>query len=65
MNAFCFDLDGTVTREEIKAQEIIYRIKLQKKLVDFIKGNPDNCFIVTGNLDVWVSKLMERLGCGL
>jgi phosphoserine phosphatase len=107
--AFCFDLDGTLTREEILPQiarnvglfeeiDILTNItmqglitfdksfKLRVKLLstipisvvektvsqividpllqDFIRQNPENCFIATGNLDVWVGGFIrEHYGC--
>lgn len=105
---FAFDLDGTVTKEEILpilAQElgiyeemklltkltlngiidfrssfklrfcilnsipldivhdIVENIRLDEQIEDFIKQNNDNCAIITGNLDVWIKPLAERLGC--
>jgi phosphoserine phosphatase len=105
---FCFDLDGTVTRQEIlpalaseialteemalltsltikgsipfessfrlrcrllrevpvsRVREIIADIALSPAIVSFIQENRDRCAIVTGNLDVWVGGLIERLGC--
>jgi len=107
--AFCFDLDGTVTSQEIlprlskemdlfdeitvlttatmqgllpfsssfklrikllgqisisRVNEIILDIQLQPKVRDFIIRNKERSFIVTGNLDVWVDKLIaKKLGC--
>ena len=42
--------------------EIISNIPLHDKLAEFIKENSERCYIVTGNLDVWISGLMEKLG---
>lgn len=106
--AFCFDLDGTVTQEEIlpllsqeiglfeemqvlteatikgvipfdrsfklrcrllseipisRVQNIIARVLLHLKIVEFITHHRKNCFILTGNLDVWIKLLTERIGC--
>lgn len=107
--AICFDLDGTVTKQEIlplisKELGIFEEInlltqitlkglipfqnsfKLRVKLLDsiaisvvkkivsstlidphiqqFIETHADQCYIVTGNLDVWVEELIEQqLGC--
>lgn len=106
--AFCFDLDGTLTKEEILpilAKEIdlfeeisalteatiqgilpfeksfLLRCRLlesislnivnaiikdvprYKKIEEFINNNPENCFIVTGNLDIWIESLMEEIKC--
>lgn len=104
---FLFDLDSTITREEIlptianeigKGEEMrfltestmmgeipfeesfrarveilssvpvsnvvprVKNIKLNNKLVDFIRKNKDICYIVTGNLDVWIEGLMQEMG---
>lgn len=106
--AYCFDLDGTVTRDEIlpvlskeidlyeemlalteatikglipfrrsfllrcrllseipvsKVQAIISKITLHEEIVKFIHKNRENCFIITGNLDVWVKPLADYLKC--
>ncbi len=42
--------------------EIVANVPLNDKLVEFIKENAERCYIVTGNLDVWISGLMDRLG---
>lgn len=105
---FCFDLDGTITKQEIlpiiaseagiheeiealtkatisgvipfkqsfllrtrllkevpvsKVQEICRGIELNNQIVDFIKSNLNDCCIITGNLDKWISKLVDRIGC--
>lgn len=44
-------------------QDIIYHAKLFKKIESFITNNRDNCFIVTGNLNVWIEPLMKKIGC--
>lgn len=107
--AFCFDLDGTVTREEVLpiiaselglveeigfltdmtirgqipfdmsfrlrcrllagikvdlVSKIVEGVPLDKAIVRFIQENRGRCYVVTGNLDVWVSGLMRLLGCG-
>ncbi|MDJ0927414.1 MAG: HAD family phosphatase [Gammaproteobacteria bacterium] len=106
--AFCFDLDGTITSEEIlpllareldiedeirtltdatirglivfessfklrirllrdlslsTARDIVSGVRLQQDVVDFIQRNSDDCFIVTGNLDVYIGGLADRIGC--
>ncbi|TWI02884.1 HAD superfamily phosphoserine phosphatase-like hydrolase/P-type E1-E2 ATPase [Luteimonas cucumeris] len=42
---------------------IIAEIPLDPRLLDFVTRNPEDCFVVTGNLDLWVGPLIERLGC--
>lgn len=42
--------------------DIIYNTKLNEKIADFIRKHKDRCYIVTGNLDIFVISLMKRLG---
>lgn len=41
---------------------IVSDIPLNIAIVDFIMKNRDRCYIVTGNLDVWISGLMKKIG---
>ena len=41
---------------------IVAEIPLNEAIVDFIANNHDRCYVVTGNLDIWISGLMQRLG---
>ncbi|MCX4353381.1 MAG: HAD-IB family phosphatase [Lachnospiraceae bacterium] len=104
---FLFDLDSTITRQEIlptiarevgvyeqmskltessmrgeipfkqsflqrvellkqvpvsQVQDIVAHIDLNERLVDFIKEYKNRSYIVTGNLDVWIDRLIEKLG---
>lgn len=104
---FLFDLDSTVTRQEIlptiakkigiyekmcsltdstmrgeipfkqsflqriellsdipvsEVRRMVAEIELNNKLVEFIKANKDRCYIVTGNLDVWIEDLVKEIG---
>ena len=43
-------------------QEIILQVPLHQKLVQFIQEHREDCYVVTGNLDVWICRLMEKLG---
>ena len=36
---------------------------LYSKIVNFIQENKENCYIATGNLDCWIDKLCNRIGC--
>lgn len=109
--AFCFDLDGTLTSEEILPQiarhlqlydeidlltnitmqglisfdksfklrvkllssvpisevkQIVSKINFDAKLSEFVRSNKEHCYIVTGNLDVWVDSFVaEHYGCKL
>ncbi len=43
-------------------QQIINNIPLNEHLIQFIQENRQRCYIVTGNLDIWISALMKRIG---
>lgn len=45
-----------------KVNEIIANIPLNPNICEFIEKNKDRCYVVTGNLDVWISGLMETMG---
>jgi HAD superfamily phosphoserine phosphatase-like hydrolase len=47
-----------------EVRDIVAEVELSPAVVDFIVENRDRCFVVTGNLDVWVAPIIERLGCG-
>ena len=104
---FLFDLDATVTKEEIlpalaeqvglleemremtektmrgeipfqssflarvkmlktipvsRVAEIVEKIPLNEELVQFIRTHASRCYIVTGNIDVWIEELIKRIG---
>lgn len=49
-----------VSVSTIKA--VIADIPLNEKLADFIRENKERCYMVTGNLDVWIEGLLPKLG---
>lgn len=104
---FLFDLDATVTKEEIlpalaeqvgllekmremtektmrgeipfqssflarvemlktipvsRVAEIVEKTPLNEELSQFIRTHASRCYIVTGNIDVWIEKLIKRIG---
>ena len=42
--------------------DIVANIPLHEELVGFIREHAEDCYIVTGNLDVWIGALVERIG---
>lgn len=42
--------------------QMIGEIYLNEKLIDFIRKNQERCYVVTGNLDVWVEGMMKNIG---
>lgn len=47
-----------------QVQDIVSHIELNERLVQFIQKYKNRSYIVTGNLDVWIDSLMEKLGMG-
>lgn len=105
---FAFDLDGTVTKQELlpliagelgllsemrlltrltldgtlnfeesfrlrcailqsipisRVQEIVAEVELNEEIAEFIASRTGDCFIVTGNLDLWIQPILGRLKC--
>lgn len=44
-----------------EVSEIVANIPLNNAIANFIVENKERCYVVTGNLDVWISKLMNNL----
>ena len=44
------------------ARAIVSRAPLHEKIAAFIRENPQRCIILTGNLDVWIMPIIEKLG---
>lgn len=45
-----------------EVNEIVSEIPLNPYITDFITANCERCYVVTGNLDIWISGLMNKLG---
>ncbi len=45
-----------------KIQNIVANIELNEEIVGFIKEYRSRVYIVTGNLDVWIEKLIKKIG---
>lgn len=41
---------------------MVAEIPLNREIANFIIDNKDRCYVVTGNLDIWISGLMKKLG---
>ena len=46
-----------------KIAEIMSTVELDEDIAEFIRENKNRCVIVTGNLDYWVTPIIEKLGC--
>ena len=44
-------------------QNTLEKVELFERVCEFIRENKDDCIVVTGNLDVWVEKIIARIGC--
>lgn len=54
------DLLKSISVQDIN--EYISNIPLNEAIVSFINEYSDRCYVVTGNLDVWISGLMKKIG---
>lgn len=45
-----------------EVNRMIGEIQLNELLVEFVKKNQERCYVVTGNLDVWIADLMKKIG---
>ena len=45
-----------------RTRSVVLRAPLHKKIAAFIRENPQRCIILTGNLDVWIAPIIEKLG---
>lgn len=44
-----------------RVQDIAARVPLFEGIAAFIRSRPEDCFIVTGNLDVWIEKAARKV----
>lgn len=44
-------------------RRIIANAPLDPHILGFIHENRQDCFILTGNLDIWIAPIIERIGC--
>ncbi len=52
---------GSLPVSEIN--DLLSNVSLSKKIYQFIQDNKDDCIIATGNLDIWVEKLIKKIAC--
>ena len=45
----------------MEVNQVISAIPLNQHIAEFIKNNRERCYVVTGNLNVWISGLMKNL----
>lgn len=45
-----------------EVNQMVSEIPLNEEIARFIKENADRCYVLTGNLDVWITDLMNKIG---
>ena len=45
-----------------RVRSVVSRAPLHEEIAAFIRKNPQRCIILTGNLDVWIMPIIEKLG---
>lgn len=45
-----------------ETRAMVTEIPLNENIAKFIRENHDRCYVVTGNLDIWICDLMRKLG---
>lgn len=54
---------GQIPVERVRA--IVATVPLHPTVLAFVAARPQECFLVTGNLDIWIAPIAERCGCRL
>ena len=52
---------GTLPVSEV--DDLLGQVPLYPLVHQFIKDHPENCAVVTGNLDCWCRQLNSKVGC--
>ena len=52
---------GQVPVERI--HQILSDVPLDPHVLEFIRANAERCFVLTGNLDIWIEPMKARVGC--
>lgn len=42
---------------------LLANVPLHKGVIDFIQAHKENCIVATGNLECWIDKLAQNIGC--
>ena len=48
-----------------KVRQLVSNVPLDENISNFIRDRSSDCYIVTGNLDIWIEPLIEKLGCSV
>lgn len=60
-NSFLSRVEMLKTIPVSKVAGIVENIPLNEEIVKFISENSEDCYIATGNIDVWIEKLINRI----
>ncbi len=52
---------GQIALERVR--QVVSEVPLDEDVSQFIQDRAADCFIATGNLDIWVEPLVDKLGC--
>lgn len=52
---------GQINPEVI--QKVVANVPLDEQVLAFINDRREDCFILTGNLDIWIRPILDRCGC--
>ena len=52
---------GSLPIDEVAS--VLANVDLNEQVIDFIQNNKENCIIATGNLNCWINKLVDKIGC--
>lgn len=61
-SSFLARVDMLRTIPVSRVANIVEETPLNEEIVAFIREHKESCYIVTGNLDVWIKKLIKRIG---
>ena len=48
--------------EVSEVNRLVTEIPVNEEIASFIKDNRERCYVLTGNLDIWISGLMKKIG---
>jgi HAD superfamily phosphoserine phosphatase-like hydrolase len=54
---------GSVPPERVR--KIVDAVPLHRDVVEFIRAHKRDCFLVTGNLDVWIAPIVDKCEAGV
>ena len=46
-----------------EVSDLLEKVPLYVQIIEFISQNKENCVVATGNLECWITKLAQKVGC--